>query len=309
VAESVRLAAIPRRLAWRDSDPRWRRRMLAGAWILVLIPLMDFLQTSGLASSIRVPNVFTVPGTVCWLDETLLCEMNMSLYQLLLFCMGVVLLFSNERGRQRSRLDWTRRWGVICSYVTLLLGAAPILFISALVLAGIAAVFLSMPLRYQPAVTQLFVDVSTAYLRFGPYPKDIAGAVLVASSSIAILLACVPLFDALRSSGPKRPAIILLVPLALFSLMHIAKVGQYYYLGMSSVILPEAIFRYGSYFRPDVLIEDIAALPAGRLSMSELFFGPFFVEIAKWSIVLTIAVWLSIAQFAAWWQRPKARAE
>ena len=39
VAESRRLAAIPLRPAWRDSDPRWRRRILAGAWVLVLLPL------------------------------------------------------------------------------------------------------------------------------------------------------------------------------------------------------------------------------------------------------------------------------
>src|SRR5258707_3351024 len=45
VAESRRLAANPRRPAWRDSDPRWRRRMLAGVWILVLVPLMDLLTT------------------------------------------------------------------------------------------------------------------------------------------------------------------------------------------------------------------------------------------------------------------------
>src|SRR2546421_11765089 len=62
VAESRRLAAIPRRPAWRDSDPRWRRRMLAGAWILVLLPLMDALQTFGWASSVPLPAVFDIPG-------------------------------------------------------------------------------------------------------------------------------------------------------------------------------------------------------------------------------------------------------
>src|SRR5205085_12688227 len=64
VAESRRWAAIPRRPAWRDSDPRWRRRMLAGAWALVLLPLMDALNALGWASRVPVPNVFHLPGAV-----------------------------------------------------------------------------------------------------------------------------------------------------------------------------------------------------------------------------------------------------
>src|SRR5687767_2120990 len=135
VAESRRLAAIPRRPAWRDSDPRWRRRMLAGAWILVLLPLMNALSAFGWASSVPVPPVFDFRGPLT-LDNTFLY--HMLLYESLVFCIGVVLLFSKERGRRRSKLDWTRRWGVICSYVVLLLSAVQVLLIAALVLAGIA---------------------------------------------------------------------------------------------------------------------------------------------------------------------------
>src|SRR5687767_4909310 len=40
VAESRRWAAVPRRPKWRDSDPRWLRRMLVGTWSLVLLLLM-----------------------------------------------------------------------------------------------------------------------------------------------------------------------------------------------------------------------------------------------------------------------------
>src|SRR3982751_830079 len=54
VAESRRLAAIPRRPAWRDADPRWRRRMIAGAWILVLLPLTNVLQRFGWTSGVPV---------------------------------------------------------------------------------------------------------------------------------------------------------------------------------------------------------------------------------------------------------------
>src|ERR1700733_5501155 len=63
VAESRRLAMIPLRPAWRDSDPRWRWRMLAGVWILVLLPLMDVLYVSGWAYRVAVPNVFHIPYT------------------------------------------------------------------------------------------------------------------------------------------------------------------------------------------------------------------------------------------------------
>src|SRR3954470_16323763 len=64
VAEAVRVAAIPRRPAWRDSDPRWRRRMLAGAWILVLLPLMQALIAFGWASKLRMPSFLDVQGMV-----------------------------------------------------------------------------------------------------------------------------------------------------------------------------------------------------------------------------------------------------
>src|SRR5258706_13761546 len=62
VAESRRLAAIPRRPAWRDSDRRWRRRVLAGTWALVFLPRMDALKTFDWASSVPLPGVFDFRG-------------------------------------------------------------------------------------------------------------------------------------------------------------------------------------------------------------------------------------------------------
>ena len=297
VAESARLAAIPLRPAWRDSDPRWRRRMLAGTWVLVQLPLMDALTAFGWASSVPVPGVFDLRGTVRTLDETFLCRMGV--YQPLVFCIGVVLLFSKERGRRRGKLDWTRRWGVVCSYVVLLLSAAQVLFLAALVMASIAALFQAMPLKYQPGVTQLFVEVSTSYLRYGPYPKEISGAVLVAFSSTAILLACVPLFEALRSSGPERVAAILLAPLGLFALVHIARAGRYC-AGLSGVTSAE-LFSYRIYFWPELLVAEFAG---GRTAWnaSGSLVGAI-VEGVKWCIILAIAVWLTVALVAAWWHR------
>jgi hypothetical protein len=127
--------------------------------------------------------------------------------------------------------------------------------------------------------------------------------VVVGFASIAVLLACVPLFDALRSTGPKRAAAILLAPLALFALLHLSQAVRYA-VGFSNVTTRE-VFRYAVYFSPDMLVRGIADLPAGLSAPAN-----FFVEAGKWCIVLTIAVWLTIAQAAAWWRRhkdPRAR--
>ena len=306
VAESRRWAAIPLRPLWRDSDPRWRRRMLAGVWVLVLLPLMDMLNAFGWSDRVPVPAVFEYGGTVRRLSDTLLAEPQLYVYQPLVFCIGLALLFSKERGRRRNPLDWTRRWGVICSYVVLLLSALPVLFIGSLVLTGVSALFLSMPLKYQPGVTGLFVQVSTTYLRYGPYPRAVTAIVHVAFSSIAILLACIALFDALRSSGPRRFAVTLLAPLALFALMYLAQAGGYC---LSSGTSSPDIVRYRVYFRPEMLangIADLFDLPTPHPNPWGSAFMPLLVEAAKWCVVLGIAIWLSIAQLAAWWQRRKA---
>jgi hypothetical protein len=296
VAESRRLAAIPRRPKWRDSDPRWRRRMLAGIWILVLLPLMEVLKTFGWVSSIPVPTIFNYRATIgtCALNDSLISFGDV--YQSVVFCVGIVLLFSKERERRRSRMDWTRRWGVICSYVVLLLVAVPILLISALVLAGISALFLSMPPRYQPGMTQLFVEVSTTYLRHAPYAKEISVAVLVAFSSIAMVLACSPLFDALRSCGSKWAAAIILVPLPLFSLINLTHATLYCI--SPSIVTAEDAYRYAEYFWPHLLAQQIAFF--AHRDFSGLAINVYLVETTKWCIMLTIAIWLSIAQFATW---------
>ena len=294
VAESRRLAAIPRRPAWRDSDPRWRRRILAGTWLLVLLPLMDALKLSGWASRVPVPSPFEPRIAAGTLDQTLLCDSLV--YRPLIFCIGVVLLFAKERGRRPHPLDWTHRWGVICSYLVSLLSAAQFLFIAAMVFVGIVAVFQSMPPTHEPRVTQWFLTVSTAYLYYGPQPLYMADATLTSFSSIAILLACIPLFDALRSSGPKYLAAILLAPLALFALMHLAQAARYCIHRPPWV--PADYFLY-VYFSPELLVRGIAHLPSAWGATGSSL-GPALIEATKWCTVLAIAVWLTIAQLAAW---------
>lgn len=295
VAESRRLA--PLRPVWRDSDPRWRRRMLAGAWLLVLLPLMDVLIATGWASYVPAPNIFGY-GAIRTIDETFL--QWPTVYPALFFCMGAALLFSPERGRRRNRLDWTRRWGVASCYIVLVLSAAGILFITSLVLAGIAALFQSMPPKYQPGLTEPFVNISTTWLRYGPHPGTGAAVVLVLGSSIAMLLAYIPLFNALRSSGSKRFALMLLAPLALFALLNLAELGIY---GLGLPVPPLQALRDSVYFNPNIL----------RQMANPAFYPPYiapplspwtiFIEAAKWCSILGVAIWLTLAQLAAWSHR------
>ena len=298
VAESLRVAAVPLRPAWRDSDPRWRRRVLAGAWLLALLPLMGVLDALKWSSRVPVPRILDLPDGYRTLDDMLLSERGV--YEPLAFCVGVVLLFSKERGRRRDRLDSTRRWGVLCTYVVSLLSLTQVLFLAALVLTGIAANFQSMPLKYQPGVTPLFIQLSTNYMRFGPHPMSAAGVVQVAFSSIAVLLACLPLFDALRSSGRKRLAAALLAPLALYALMHLAQ-AAWFSLGISGVT---EFFRYGVYFWPEAFVSRIGDRPTWRPASGSAV--DLVVELAKCGVVLAIAVWLSVAQVATWPRRKKA---
>lgn len=294
VAEARKWAAIPRRPAWKDTDPRWRRRMLAGVWVLALIPLVDVLEKFGWASLVPVPSFFNDgPAT---LNETFLCAVNV--YPPILFCIGTVLLFSKERGRRPSGLDWTRRWGIICCYVVALLSTTLKLFLPALVMAGISALFMDMPPKNQPGVTQLFVELSWRYLRYGPYPKTINYCVLDAFSSMTILLACVPLWEALCSSGLKRVARILLVPLVLLALMNIAEAGLVA-IGFSPLSVTVQFYGLGPYFRPAILVWNTTGYPLGIVT-PQPGLGLFIVEVVKWSIIFAIAVWLSIAQLGAW---------
>src|SRR5581483_9532685 len=62
IAESHRQAMIPQRPAWRDSDPRWRRRVLAGLWVLLLLPVPPLLKLSDWISNLPAPNVFHLYG-------------------------------------------------------------------------------------------------------------------------------------------------------------------------------------------------------------------------------------------------------
>ncbi|HSV13114.1 MAG TPA: hypothetical protein VLI90_02560 [Tepidisphaeraceae bacterium] len=295
VADSRRLALIPRRPAWRDADPRWRRRILTGSWMLVLMPLMAVLQQFQWTERIPAPIFYDVQRGQS-LDES--CFAMVYLY--FMFCIGLVLLFSKERNRQPARLDWTQRWGVTGSYGVLLLGIPAYAFIMALVIIGIAALLQSMPLRYQPAVTPLLVKLGTGYVYYGPHPTLLAEASLACCSSIVVLLACVPLFNALRSSGPRVPAAIVLAPLALSAVVQVGYVLAYAL--HLNPLPPDWVGNHFFYFNPEALASWFG--DPGRI----FFHGNVIAEAAKWLACVGIAVWLTIAQISAiCWRRRLVR--
>jgi hypothetical protein len=269
--------------------------MLAGVWILVFLPLMDTLRTSGWVSSVPVPHVFDFCDQANTLDERLMSYHGF--FPALMFCMGMVLLFSNEQGRRRGRLDWTSRWGVICCYVVLLLYFTQLLFIAALVLAGIGNLFMAIALKYQPDSINLLVRISSAYLRYGPSPNMRASGVQIIFSAVTVLLGCFPLFNALRSCGSKLFATVLLAPLIVFSLIQMVQ-GARYFAGNLNFFSAN-VFFCSVYFWPEVVFRNFA-------DQSDFLQPPMVATVAeatKWCIVLGIAVWLSIAQAIAWQRR------
>jgi hypothetical protein len=309
VAEARRVAAIPARPLWRDSDARWRRRMLVGVWLWVLLPLMEFLKAFEWTSSLRVPAIFELGGHLRRLDETFLS--NLRMYQLLLFCMGAGLIFSKERGRRRGRVDWTRRWGVFGSYIVMFLGVMNLVLVTLLVLVGIAALCLSIPPRFQPGKTGLFINISAGWLRYGLYPStDASYNVFVAVSAIVVLLACIAIFDALRSCGSKWIAAIVLSPLVIFSLLHLFHVAR--------SCLPSSgreegdVYWLAMYFQPQILVRRITGVSEWGLPdewLPKPVLSEFLVEGAKWGVVFLIAVWLTVAQVLAWRRGKRKRVE
>lgn len=298
VAESRQVAAIPVRPKWAESDPRWRRRMLAGVWLLVMVPLVDVIVVLGWADGVLMPNLYGSLLAGKTLRDTMIFW-NF-LYQPVVMCMGLVLLFSPERGRRRGRLDWVRRWGVFGCYVVLFLAAVDVLFITALVTAGIGALLMSIALNYQPAVTPWFVEISYAYLRFGPSPGNTAFVALSVSTAVTVLLACVPLYDALRATVDKRywwVARIATWSLALSAAVFLTRLAGYM-LGIPGAVgLRELTTVY--YTEAFKVAKDLAAVLNGAGFVPLLTLNSL-TELAEWGTALGIAVWLSAVQFFAW---------
>ena len=303
MAEAVRVAAIPRRPAWADSNPRWRRRMVAGAWVLVLVPLVDVLRLFGLSDIPIIPVFWEPQFSLETLDNTFFSMV----YDTVPFCVGIVLLFSKERFRRRNKLDWTRRWGVLMSYVVLFLAVPACAPVTCLVLIGIAASFFTLPPANQPGFTGFLADVAAAYVYYGPQMKDAGYYTLAAMSAGLVLLACVPIHTAVRCSGPRWVAFVLLTPLAVIAAWTVAIAGSYLvYLTRGWAVTNEPpLFFFAPYyltaFLHQYLNETFFSFRAGYPSVSKHL---LIIEAAKWLSCLGIALWLSVAQLRAW-RRPK----
>ena len=116
-------------------------------------------------------------------------------------------------------------------------------------------------------------------------------------SSIAVLLACVPLLDALRRSGPKRVANLLVAPLAFLAVVNLAQAIRYC-LGSARAASAD-VSAQGLFFWPGAYVGYVA----NTLGFDVYFSPPGVVVVAeavKWCVVLLIAMWLSVAQAAAW---------
>ena len=160
-----------------------------------------------------------------------------------------------------------------------------------LVLIGIATLFVSLPFDHQPWFTMILADAGHGLIHYGPHAEEAAWIATGAISAILVLLACVPLYAALCSSGPRLLAILLLAPLALSALGWIA----------SSVI---------AWAHPPLLEEMVAplffvdpvrvALVIERGIAAPYSSAPADLRAAgQWLIILTIALWLSVAQVRA----------
>jgi len=105
------------------------------------------------------------------------------------------------------------------------------------------------------------------------------------------LLACVPLFNALRSSGPKVLAAILLAPLALTALAQIA----YAVLCAPNLNLMDARWLWDRlfFFNPGALALAVADFSGSILHRDVM------TEAAKWFACVGVAVWLTVAQVRA----------
>ena len=295
VADARRHNAIPARPAWRDSDPRWRRRMIAGTWLLTAVPLLMALDKFGWIQSIPVPTFALFKSGVRSLNDTFLLESYVSL----VFCMGSVLLFSKERGRRPSKFDWTRRWGVILSYVLLLLCATRNALLIGLQLTGLAALLHSLPLREQPALTE-WVATIAIYLNFyGPSMDVPVWIVQLACAATVVLFACVQLHRALRSSGRKTLAGLLVAVLGVAALVEFVYPVLYLLDRPANISLIDLLYYNGLYFWPELLT---SRKMYGHLNLSsDPFLNTIFVgEVIKWAAIFTVALWLSIAQIASW---------
>ena len=293
VAEARRVAALPVRPPWADSDPKWRRRVLAGLYVLlILTPLPEFLAA-----------VVPPPTRYGFYDfRDLLADYQESyatlLYPSVTFCVGIALICSRERHRRRRPLDRVRRWGAIGSYVVLACIAASVAGITLLVLAGFDAM-LNLTKEHW------FGRFATTAGNFFTNRSLYAGLLAAVP---AVVIAAFVLADALRRAGHPKLARLFLLAYSAVAAGELVLVVS----GMSGVSWIDNGFWFDPFLRPHFLVEIIyllrgrAQLPAAAdwFGCLQLATGAPF-EFIKWSLLLLAAVPLTAAQIRSW-QRPRS---
>ena len=133
VAEAIRLAALPLRPAWADSDPRWRRRMLVGLWWLLLMPLPYVLQTAAGPPVPWAPSDFAD-----FVDNWFMNSMLWFVYPVLPPIVGLALVFAGERQVRRPCLTANaRRVGLAATYVSFVVACLSLVGVPMLVFSQI----------------------------------------------------------------------------------------------------------------------------------------------------------------------------
>ena len=118
-----------------------------------------------------------------------------------------------------------------------------------------------------------------------------------------VLLACVPLYNALRSSGPRKLAAVLVGVLAVAAVVQVALVAQYVLTRTGRAGDSSLWWNYSSFFFPGLFNLDEVTRHL-RPSSESANLVAFVGELLKWGAVLAIALWLSIAQIASWRRAP-----
>ncbi len=273
--------------------------MLLGCWVLALLPLFSILQRTGVADQIQLPSILPFDKTTNTLGSNFYADW---LDPFFTFFIGITLLFAKERFRRRGFIDSIRRVGILVCVGVLFLGIASFGLIVALVGLGISALLHTLPIENQPPETHVLAWVSTRYFDYAPNSTLWASSLLIAFSAAAVLLACVVLFEVLRSTLPmgkgraRRRGMILAalptLPLAILAVVQLAAAVAVYFQHRTEDHLPYAFF----YFEPQSVAVVFQNLPAGR-GATVLY---YYADIIKWLSCVVIALWLTTAQIASW---------
>ncbi len=308
VAESARIAALPDRPDWADSDPRWRRRLIAGLWVLAFLPVPGLLHMATPAYDPFAPYGFWDAYRDYYVDSLLSMTAPT-----LLFCVGAVLLFSRERGCRPRRLDAVRRHGALLPWLVLATWIAGSAGIGLLVWAGIDQML-------NPPGDAEFIGFARYYTLTWGERFYVAWQALALAT---VVLAGLILWDALKRSGAAGLArVVVVVGLAVVGIRAI--ITLFYVLGARWA---EDASRGEPFLDPYMLARDLVDLlvrmtrggsyvngynsyvplepfpPISDVGFWSVYLLRWPLEAVTWLLIVLIAVRLTAVQARAWVRR------